>query len=84
MLTDRNVKVSELVKVPSVLDAPKINRKTRKPTAKCPNWFLTHKDSLEFIKAADTRAKEKEELKKKIKREAVKIATNKTKQEKKI
>ena len=54
--------MSELVKVPSVLDAPTKNKKTRKPAAKCSNWLLTHKDSLEFIKAVDTRAKEKEKV----------------------
>ena len=67
MLADRNVKVSELVKVPSVLDAPKTNTKTRKPAAICPNWLLTHTDSLEFIKAADTSAKEKDGVEKKTK-----------------
>ena len=67
MLTDRNVKVSELVKVPSVLDAPKTNRKTRKLVAICPNWLLTRTDSLEFIKAADTSDKEKDGVEKKNK-----------------
>ena len=53
------------MELPNVLDAPKTNKKIRKPAAKCSNWPLTHKDSLEFIKSADTRATEKEKVEEK-------------------
>ena len=50
---------------------------TRKPAAKVPNWHLTSPESLDFIEAADDRARLKAAKTRKmetIKKEAVKAA----------
>ena len=52
----------------------------RKPAKKVPSYHLTGQESMNFIKSADSRAKEKkqeEEKKEQIKKEALKEARKK-------
>ena len=76
-----------LVKTMDIVSLPKRpeNLTTRRPPKKVPNWHLTSQESMEFIKEADIRNKEKENKKNKIeniKKEAVKEARKNEKKKK--
>ena len=71
-----------------IISLPKMEEKkgNRRPPKKVPNWHLTSPESMEFIKEADARNKDKEIKKNKIetiKKEAVKAARKNERQKKK-
>ena len=71
-----------------IISLPKMEEKkgNRRLPKKVPNWHLTSPESMEFIKEADARNKDKEIKKNKIetiKKEAVKAARKNERQKKK-